>query len=163
MNLIWYLLEYVRWYAFLKILFCESMGCHWTFYDYVDEKGQNLINLWLNNEGKRAKATLNSRIMILESIPPGKWTRPRVDTLSDECAGLFEIRAEKSRVQYRLLGFHGPEERCPTLAIGIIKPGKKVRIEDCKAALDIKKIVEAQPSKRRVVHDFDEEKEQVSE
>ena len=136
------------------------MGLHWTFYDYVDENGQNLINLWLNDEGKKAKASLNNRIKHLESIPPGKWTRPRVDTLTEECAGLFEIRTEKSNAQYRLLGFHGPKQRCPTLAIGIIKEDK-VPVEDCKRALDIEKIVLADPCKRRIVHDFDGKKEQV--
>ena len=135
------------------------MGCHWTFYDYVDTKGQNIINLWLNKEGEQAKAKFNSRINMLESIPHGQWRRPWVDTLKDECAGLFEIRVKSCGLEFRILAFHGPGQHCPTLALGIIKSGDKVPVEDCKRALDIKGIVWAHPSERRVVHDRDGEKE----
>ena len=148
-----------RWHLFLKILLCVNMGCHWTFYDYVDTKGKNLINLWLNDEAKRAKAQFNSTIHMLESIPYGTWRRPWVDTLKGKCKGLFEVRLQG--LEFRILAFHGPGQSCSTLAIGLVKKSNKVRIEDCLKALDIKDLVDSRPSERRVVHDFGGEKDEI--
>ena len=130
------------------------MGFYWTFYDYVDENGENLINRWLNNEGKKAKSKFNSWIRHLEGTAPGKWKRPLIDTLTDDCEGLLEIRAIQSGINYRLLVFHGPDQCRPTLALGIIKQTDKVPPEDCKRTLRIKEIVDGDPTNRRVEHDF---------
>ena len=130
------------------------MGKELNFFDYVDASGANKIKAWLNGPGRAVKAKLNTWLRHLEATPPGQWKRPLVDTLTDECAGLFEVRASKSHVQYRILGFHGPGRREATLALGTSKPGKVVQIGDCREALIVKKIVEAQPVERRVKHDF---------
>ena len=130
------------------------MGIEFTFFDYVDEDGVNTIKAWLNGPGRAARAKLNTWLSHLESTSPGQWKRPIVDTLTGECVSLFEIRASIARQQYRILGFHGPGQREANLALGIIKPGKTVPIEDCREALSIKEIIEAQRAARRVRHDF---------
>ena len=130
------------------------MGAEFTFFDYVDADGVNTIRAWLNGPGRAARAKLNAWLSHLESTSPGQWKRPIVDTLTGECAGLFEIRASIARQQYRILGFHGPGQREATLALGTIKLGKVVPIEDCREALSVKEVVEAQTADRRVRHDF---------
>ena len=130
------------------------MGREFTFFDHVGEDGVNTIKAWLNGPGRAVKAKLNAWLSHLESTTPGQWKRPMVDTLTGECVGLFEIRAGIARQQYRILGFHGPGQREATLAIGIIKAGKAVSIGDCREALSIKEIIEAQPADRRERHDF---------
>jgi hypothetical protein len=130
------------------------MGTEFTFFDYLDADGINTIKVWLDGPGKTVKAKVNNWLRHLEATPPGDWKRPLVDTLTDECAGLFEIRVEKSHLQYRILGFHGPGQRLPTLGLGIRKPDDEVPVEDCMEALRIKELVEVQPGSRRVEHDF---------
>lgn len=140
------------------------MGLFWTFHDYVDEKGDNAIHHWLNTEGKDAKAKFNRWIRHLEATAPGGWRRPLFDTLTDECQGLFEIRVTASGMAYRLLGFHGPGQCEPTLALGLLKNTPKVPPEDCKRALAIRDFVIERPSERRVEHDFNgkEQPQEVS-
>ena len=45
------------------------MGSEYTFYDYVDESGHNVIREWLDGQGQkqRPKAKLNFRIHNLEA------------------------------------------------------------------------------------------------
>ena len=126
------------------------MGKEFTFFDYVDTNGVNTIKALLDGLDKTVKAHLNAWLQHLEATPPGQWKRPLVDTLTDECAGLFEVRVKK----YRILGFHGPGQGSPTLALGIRKKSNKVPKRDCEEALSIKQIVEAQPAERRVKHDY---------
>lgn len=139
------------------------MGLFWTFYDYVDEDGDNSIHRWLNTEGKEAKAKFNLWIRHLEATEPGRWCRPLVDTLTDECQGLFEIRVKVAGMNYRLLGFHGPGQCEPTLALGSLKNTPKVPPENCKRALVIKDIVCQHSAERRVEHDFNGQEQPLSE
>jgi hypothetical protein len=128
------------------------MGAEYTFYDYVED-GVNVIHLWLNGEGKAAKAKFNNWLGYLEATPPGGWTRPYVDTLTGVCAGLFEIRVGLKGLQYRILGSHMGGDRTPTLLHCFIKPDAKVEPIECDRAKARKAKVEADRSKFRVEHD----------
>ena len=130
------------------------MGAEFTFFDYVDANGVNTIRAWMDGPGRAARAKFNTWLGHLEATAPGEWKRPIVDTLTGDCFGLFEVRASIERHQYRILGFHGPRQREATLAVGILKSGKVVPIGDCREALSIKDIVEAQPDDRRERHAF---------
>ena len=48
------------------------MGSEFTFYDYInaDGDGTNVINNWLNGDGKKTKAHFNRMIGYLEASPP---------------------------------------------------------------------------------------------
>lgn len=129
------------------------MGTEYTFYDYVEE-GENLIRTWLAALPKPVKAKITNWLFHLEATPPGKWRRPHVDTLTGDCQGLFEVRAEISGIQYRLLGCHDTGERTPTLLHGFIKPGNKVPQPECDTALDRKEKVRGDIGNRRELHDF---------
>ena len=129
------------------------MGAEFTFYDFVDDAGQNVVRLWLDGIPKGAKAKFNNWLRHLEATPPGKWKRPQVETLDGKCAGLFEVRVSLSHQQYRILGSHS-DDRKPTLLNCFIKPGKKVPEAECDRAFLRKDQVEANPKRHRVEHDY---------
>ncbi len=129
------------------------MGTEFTFYDYV-EKEENLIHAWLQELPKSVKAKFTNWLLHLEGVGPGEWKRPLVDTLTGDCDGLFEIRVERSRINYRILGCHETGERRPTLLHGFIKPGAKVPKAECQTALMRKENVSGDLDGSREVHDY---------
>ena len=83
----------------------------YTFYDYVDAggSGENIINGWLNGDGRDAKAYFNRLIGYLEASPPPSskdtvWQRPYTWPLRGEWKGFIEIRKKVKGLQYRLIG-----------------------------------------------------------
>ena len=84
------------------------MGTEYTFYDYIDENGNNVIKNWLNNEAKYAKAFFNEIIGHLKtSSPPGGegtfWKKPYAIPMKKNWKGFWELRKQAKNVQYRLL------------------------------------------------------------
>ena len=126
------------------------MGTEFTFFDYTDSSGVNVIREWLHAQGARVEAKLDGWIKHLEATPPGSWSRPLVDTLTGECEGLIEIRAQVSKVQYRLLGFHGPTAREVTLVLGAAeKEGRWEPPSACQQALSKRNEVLADLTRRK--------------
>ena len=85
------------------------MGIEYTFYDYIDESGNNVIKDWLNSEAKDAKAYFTEIINNLEaSLPPGAensfWKRPYAARMKYEWDNFWELRKKAEKIQYRLLG-----------------------------------------------------------
>lgn len=137
------------------------MGAEYTFYDYINGNGENEILQWLNSiggQGKdrhKAKAAFTERLLGLEGTPTGEWRRPPVDMLHGDCAGLYEIRKEIKNVQFRLIGFHGPNQGTGTLIFGAKEVNGRFDPRDtCRRAQEIKALVESNPSAYRRVHDW---------
>jgi len=130
------------------------MGSEFTFYDFVDGQGANIVHDWLERIPTGAKQKFNKWLLHLEATPPGQWTRPLVDTLDDYCAGLFEVRVALSGQQYRILGSHSADRK-PVLLHCFIKGGKRVPDEECDLANLKKAQVEADPRNHRVEHDYE--------
>lgn len=129
------------------------MGSDYTFYDYLDSGNVNSIRVWLDTIPLAVKVKLNKRLLHLEGTK--QWVRPLVDTLTGgDCAGLFEIRASLSRIQYRILGCHGLGQGAPTLLHTFIKSGNRVPESECSQALMKRTEIEANPTGRRVEHDY---------
>ncbi len=78
------------------------MGIEFTFYDYIDETGNNIIKNWLNSEAKDAKALFNQVIPHLEATPP-PWSTKYVIRMKYDWKGFIELR-KTGKIQYRLLG-----------------------------------------------------------
>lgn len=130
------------------------MGSEFTFYDYRGDDGVNVIFEWLNGLRKGAKAKFTNRLLHLEGTPPGQWQRPLVETLTDACADLFEIRVAVSHHQFRILGAHMGSSRTPTLLHGFTKPGDAVDPAECAEANARKANVLRDPAKYRVEHKY---------
>lgn len=78
-----------------------------------------------------------------------------MDTLGDECQGLYEVRLEVRNVQYRLLGFHGPGQGTGTLVFGARETDDHfVPANACDQAREIMDKVIADPNKHRRKHDY---------
>ena len=127
------------------------MGSEFTFYDFVDDSGVNVIHEWLQGLPKSAKQKFNKWLTHLEATPPGAWSRSLVDTV---CDGLFEIRVRLSTQQYRILGVHTPDRK-PILLHGFIKLGSKVPNQNCDQAQINRDQFEADPAKHRMEHDYE--------
>ncbi|HEY5174999.1 MAG TPA: hypothetical protein VII95_05485 [Terriglobales bacterium] len=83
----------------------------WSFWDYIDERGINLIQEWLMNKHEvPVKARAKIQLILLRLAGTALWTRPLASNL-DDYDGIVEIRICRMNVQYRLLGFRGPDER----------------------------------------------------
>ncbi|MCY3954721.1 MAG: type II toxin-antitoxin system RelE/ParE family toxin [Nitrospira sp.] len=126
----------------------------YVFYDYVDLRDNNVIQLWLKDEAKEAMAKFTMRLAHLACTPIGEWNPNYATMLTGQCQGLFEIAVRKQRVRYRILGFHGTERSEVTLLSGFKKKSKEVPVSECEKAFSHKNEVEKNPSERRVEHAF---------
>jgi len=128
------------------------MGSEFTFCDFVDGSGNNVIHDWLQTIPKKAKQKFNKQLDYLEATPLGMWSRPFVDTLSDE---LFEVRVRLGTQQYRILGAHTGAQRMPILLYCFIKPDRKVPEKDCdRAKLRLEQFL-VYPAKHMVEHNYE--------
>ncbi len=77
------------------------MGNEYTFYDYIDENGNNVIMNWLNGEARDAKVFFGQVIPHLEATPP-PWSTKYVKYMRTDWKGFIELR-KTGTIQYRLL------------------------------------------------------------
>lgn len=132
------------------------MGAEFTFYDYIDENGINVVREWLHGEGVKVTADFNAKIMHLEATKKGLWSRPTFDDLKDDCDGLFELRGQTGKIKLRLLGFfHPSQEKDATLVLGFRKTGKLARKYPCAEAFRLRDQVLAGAKRHRVIHDIE--------
>lgn len=126
----------------------------WTFYDFVTVRSSgerfNEIHAWLNSKDvpKKARAKINARIAALQGFPvfPDQYFSAYTNW-----DGLYELRIVCSGVQYRPLGFYGPQQKQFTILIGSTEKGK-VPTSTLKVADERRKLVIADPS-RVISHD----------
>jgi hypothetical protein len=87
------------------------MGSEFTFYDYIDDSGTNVIAVWLNGDGYLAKAFFTNLIPQLESSPPHRFqgsiwkephTKPLKNKKGENWEGFIELR-KTGKIQYRLI------------------------------------------------------------
>ena len=132
------------------------MGSEFTFYDFVDGSGRNIIHDWLQRVPKGVKQKFNKRLENLEATPSGKWTHRLVDTLTDgPCDGLFEVRVRWGTRQYRILGAHTGVRGRPILLHYFIKPGARVDPAECQRAKTKMGQFSANPARHKVVHNYE--------
>lgn len=136
-----------------------TMQSGWTFYDFRAERGENLILAWLNGPGWPAKARLNAMIRHL-SIVEGAFTRDdNVGVLrkTGPCYGehFIELRVRVSKVQYRPIGWYGPDNRSVTLLVGATERDDDFNPRNaCEQAVTRKRLILADRRKHLVEHDY---------
>lgn len=119
---------------------------HTEVFFYEDEQGEVPVHRWLTElaakDGKAAAACI-ARIRLLAHFGY-ELRRPHADLLRD---GIYELRAKRGRVNYRILYFfHG--QNVALLAHGLTKEGRVPRSE-MDRALERKKRYEQDPKKHR--------------
>ena len=97
-----------------------------AFYDFVNARGENVIEAWLLNDIPReARAAIQVQLAFLQNVQ--QLRRPAAgDMKGRECQGLIEIRVKENRQQYRLLGYYGPGRGQVTLLIGAREKGDRL-------------------------------------
>ena len=75
----------------------------WTFYDFLDGRGVNLIRHWLDGLPDKARAKINTRILFMRAM--SVWPEQYVSALKG-WPDLVELRVVSAGNQYRPLGFY---------------------------------------------------------
>jgi len=123
----------------------------WTFFDYLEERGQCAIREWLDSLPVKARVKIEERIRYLKNL---QVFEPKFVTPLQEDTDILEIRAESGNVQYRPLGCYGPERKEFTLLVGAIEKGGKLEPRSVvKTAASRRKIVLADKKDRKRTHE----------
>jgi hypothetical protein len=124
----------------------------WTFMDYRDAGGTNVIHDWLHGKKRnRVRADMNAFINLLSTFDtiPEKY-------ISARCPGaILELRIKIDRVQYRPLCFYGPVRGRITLLLMAIEKNDRLEPPNaCASALQRKNLVAMEPGRYCCDHDF---------
>ena len=95
----------------------DSDTMHWKLKGFMNDRGVNVIDEWFRTLTPRARAKFETRWKYLFSARITEWRRPHFSRLRGACEGLCELRFESGNVQYRPIGFFGPEKREFTILI----------------------------------------------
>jgi hypothetical protein len=115
----------------------------WTFYDFLDPRGVNLIRAWMDSLSVKVVAKIDTRILYLRNVPI--WPEQYVSALKG-WPDIFELRIVLNGVQYRPLCCYGPNKGDVTILLGAIEKGKLPR-RILENADSNRRIVEANPSR----------------
>jgi hypothetical protein len=113
----------------------------WTFYDFLDSRGVNLIRAWLDSLPQKVAAKIDARILFMRTVRV--WPEQYVSALKG-WPDIFELRVVSAGAQYRPLCFYGPNRGEVTIVLGAIEKGKIPR-RVLQNADDNRKIVESNP------------------
>lgn len=85
----------------------------WTFWDYVDSSGDNLISQWLNEFREPTVGKIRSRLVAIFQLPnaEGRPNPPRYEVLHGKHNDLIAIRFKINNTQYRVFACYGNKGR----------------------------------------------------
>ena len=93
----------------------------WRFFDFLNRSGRNEFHEWLEAQGPVVKQRVNALIRNLEKLDRVFRRDDKVGLLrKPPCNGekLIELIIKVKKVQYRPIGWYGPENREVTLLRG---------------------------------------------
>ena len=93
----------------------------WSFYDFLDGRGNNLTRAWLDSLPEKASAKIDARLLYMQLVMP--WPPQYVSSLTG-WPDIFEIRVVSAGSQYRPLACHGVNRGEVILVHGAIEKGK---------------------------------------
>jgi hypothetical protein len=102
---------------------------HWRFMAYISEAGTNLILKWYESLDEDAQADFDITLNILAGTQDWRGLK-QFKILSGKYVNLGEIRFVTNKVQYRPVGYFGPNTRQFTLLIGCSKKGRVYKPPD---------------------------------
>lgn len=101
----------------------------WTFKDYLNERGDNEIRLWLDSLSKKASIKVDRRIRYLENVQYFHREPQYIKQLVGY-DGIYEIRIVFAGDQYRPLGCYGTHQDEFVLLIGAVERGNRFEPRD---------------------------------
>ena len=126
----------------------------WTFYDYVDETGTNLIFEWLSGLSVKARAKVQTRIRNLERLPREQWGDWTGSLVGSGWEGILEMRFFVDRVRLRPLFCYGPGQRSATILMGAVEVGGEIEPRSASATCRAR-ASEVRRGNHAVRHPFD--------
>jgi transcriptional regulator with XRE-family HTH domain len=102
----------------------------WTFFDYVNDAGRNVIRDWVDHQPHGTRARLKARLNALlnELRLMERLDRPSVGQLHGRCSGLYELVLKIDKIQFRPIGCYGPAKTGEfTLVAGAIERAGNLR------------------------------------
>jgi hypothetical protein len=126
------------------------------FYDYVDINEVNIVKAWLDRRDPRTKAKLTTRLNALEQMNRPEWNNTGwTGVLKGDKDGWIAVKAKSQGIQYRLLGYDGPNRgEFTILACGTEHNDRYIPLDIGSIASGRMAAVEANPIVRRTPHDF---------
>ena len=126
------------------------------FYDYIDMDGVNIVKAWLDHVEPEAKAKLTTKLNSLEQLDRTEWGRTIItEVLKGDKKGLIAVRVKHRGIEYRLLGYDGPNRgEFTLLTCGWERNNRYTPLDMGTKAFERKAAVEANHLARRVRHDF---------
>jgi hypothetical protein len=109
----------------------------WTFLEYVGANGRGVIRDWFNTlphgTRQRVAVAVDTLVEELEILDCDAFDRSHgVGQLRHQCADYFELIVRVDKVQYRPIGYYGPDRREFTLlGMSTEKGGVLVNDRDC--------------------------------
>ena len=89
---------------------------YWEFFDYVDERGVNQVDAWLDDAGVEVRDRLDDRLSIIQHHQ--QLGEPQVKTRQGLPETLLEMRFKVGKVQQRPLACYGPGRMQVTILAG---------------------------------------------
>ena len=127
-----------------------GLTSEWTFRDFLDGRGTNVVREWIHTLPPAAQAKIDTIVLLLQVRKV--WPPQYVSNLRGY-DGIFELRVGFCGMQYRPLGCHGPGRKEFTILIGCVEKGGKLPKNDCETAVERKKII-LRDLGRTCEHDF---------
>jgi hypothetical protein len=93
----------------------------WTFYDFLDGRGVNLIRGWLDSLPLKVAAKIDARILYMRTVRV--WPEQYVSALKG-WSDIFELRVVSAGAQYRPICCYGPNRGDVIIVHGAIEKGK---------------------------------------
>ncbi len=127
-----------------------------SIFDYVDVNGLNIIRDWLDSIPVKAKAKITAILNALEQTDRTEWHHTKcTEVLKGDKDGLVSVKALSQRIQYRILGYDGPNRGEFTLLAPCIERSNRYEPRDIgTTAFRRMAEVNVNPRFRRVRHDF---------
>ena len=134
----------------------------WLFKDFVESSNlggrANVILEWTLSLPPAAQAKIDAIILTLQGWD-GPWP-PQYVSARKDCPGILELRIGCKGVQYRPLGFHGPERGQFTLLIGAIEKGGKLEPREACSVAQSRRAIASADTKRTINHAFSADSDQ---
>jgi hypothetical protein len=129
----------------------------WTFRDFTDDSGQNVIAEWtasIRPERKRMKmlARWDAHLEHIQNIEQASWPSEWFTELRGH-PQIFEMKFTVNNIQWRPLGYFGPARHEFTFLIGAIERNDRFEPTDAPRSADARRLIVEHDPKRAIEHE----------
>ena len=127
--------------------------------NFKNQRGENEIHEWARKQGPLLRAHLNALVLKLAALDRQLTRADQVGLLRKKgpCHGhgFIELTIRVKGVEYRPIGWYGPDRHQITLLVGAIEKGGDFEPRNvCVTALNHKNLILTAPGRYTVDHDF---------